>query len=108
MDAWLFDEDQLVGSSLQLGLSGLVLPQIPLMVAGELVNLLLNQVVASVAGQAISLLVIPPVGESAGRPVRSRKRLQVAIKAKDEPNSASALGQRLGNPFRLLFQMLVQ
>jgi hypothetical protein len=86
LDARLFeDEGQLVGGSLQLGLSGPVLPQIPLMVAGELINLPLNQAVASVAGQAISPPVIPPVGESAGRPVRSRKRLRVAIETEDEP-----------------------
>ena len=86
MDPRLFeDEDQLVGSSLQLGLSGPVLPQVPLMVPGELVNLPLNQAVASVAGQAINPPVIPPVGESTGRPVRSRKHLRVAIEAEDEP-----------------------
>jgi hypothetical protein len=44
------DEYQLVGGSLQLGLSGPVLPQISLMVASEFVNLPLNQAVASVAG----------------------------------------------------------
>ena len=43
LDPQLFeDEDQLVCGSLQLGLSGPALPQIPLMVAGELVNLPLN------------------------------------------------------------------
>ena len=86
MDTQLFeDEDQLVGGTLQFGLSGPVLPQIPLMVSSELVNLPLNQAVASVAGQAISPPVIPPVGESAGRPVRSQKRLRVTIEAEDEP-----------------------
>ena len=85
MDTQLFeDEDQLVGGTLKLGLSGTVLPQIPLMVSGELVNLPLNQAVASVADQAISPPVIPPVGESTGWPVRSRKHLRVAIEAEDE------------------------
>jgi hypothetical protein len=86
LDTRLFeDEDQLVGGTLQLGLSGPILPQIPFMVPGELVNLPLNQAVAGVAGQAINPPVIPPVGESTGWPVRSRKRLQVAIEVEDEP-----------------------
>jgi hypothetical protein len=70
LDPQLFeDEDQLVGGPLQLGLSGPVLPQIPLIVAR----------------QAISPPVIPPVNGSASRPVRSRKRSRVAIEAGDEP-----------------------
>jgi hypothetical protein len=79
LDSRLFEGED------QLGLSGPVLPQIPLTVAGELVNQLLNQAVDDVAGQPISPTVIPLVGESASRPVRPRKRSRVTIKAKDEP-----------------------
>ena len=68
----------------QLGLSGPVLPQIPLTVASELVNLPLNQAVSGVAGQPISPAVVPQVGESAGRPVRQRKRPRVASEAENE------------------------
>jgi hypothetical protein len=88
LDSRLFEgEDQLVGGlfNRQLGLSGPVLPQIPLTVAGELFNQPLNQAVDDVAGQPISPAVIPLVGESASRLVRPRKRSQVAIEAEDEP-----------------------
>jgi len=80
-------QSQLVGglSNRQLGLSGPVLPQIPLTAASELVNLPLNQAVDDAASQSISLEVVPQVGESAGRPVRPRKRSRVAIEAADEP-----------------------
>lgn len=86
MDPRLFDsKDQLVGGlfNRQPGLSGPVLPQIPLAVASELVNQPLNQAVDDVASQPISPAVIPPVGESASRPLRPRKRSRVAIEAED-------------------------
>jgi hypothetical protein len=54
----------------QLSLSGLVLPQLPLPAAGELVNLPLNQAVDDVAGQSTIPAVVPQVDKSAGRPAR--------------------------------------
>lgn len=87
MDPQLFEgEGQLIGGLFngQLGLLGPVLPQIPLTVASELVNLPLNQTVSGVARQPISLAVVLQVDESASRLVRQRKRLQVAFEAENE------------------------
>ena len=55
--------------NMQLGLSGLVLPQIPLTVASE-------------------------VDESAGRPVRQRKRSRVAFEAENEPVTLRVSGRK--------------
>jgi hypothetical protein len=64
---------------------GLVLPQIPFMVAGKLVNLPANPLIGEGAGQAVSLPANPLVDEGAGRPVRRGKRSRVAIEVEDEP-----------------------
>lgn len=66
MDPQLFEgEGQSMGGlfNRQLGLSGPVLPQIPLTVASE----------------------VPQVDESAGRPVRQQKRSRVAFEVENEP-----------------------
>jgi hypothetical protein len=68
-----------------LSMSGPVLPQIPLIVAGELVNLPLNRAVDDVASQPTNPPVNPLVDEGAGRPVWRRKRSRIAIEAADEP-----------------------
>jgi hypothetical protein len=69
----------------QLGLSGPVLPQIPLTVASKLVNLPLNQTVGGVSGQPISPAVVAQVDKSAGRLVQQQKRSRVAFEAENEP-----------------------
>jgi hypothetical protein len=97
LDPQLFEgEGQSMGGlfNRQLGLSGPVLPQIPLTVASELVNLPLNQTVGGVSRQPISPAVVPQVDESAGRPVRQRRRSRVAFEAENEPVILQVSGRK--------------